>query len=102
QEVEHVEVAIAFRGLGPEFAGDLDDGLNAQAIDIDRVEAVAAALQGGHVFVALQLVHKLADVLRGVAEATEILAHALIELPGTLLAEYLVEIIHLLVEHAVG
>ncbi len=43
QEVEHVEVAVAFGGLRPEFAGDLDDGLHAQAVDIDRVEAVAAA-----------------------------------------------------------
>ena len=30
QEVEHVEVAVAFGGLRPEFAGDLHDGLYAQ------------------------------------------------------------------------
>ena len=36
QEVEHVEVAVAFGGLRPEFAGDLDDRLHAQAVDIDR------------------------------------------------------------------
>ena len=44
QEVEHVEVAVAFGGLRPEFAGDLDDRLHAQAVDFDGVEAVAAAL----------------------------------------------------------
>src|ERR1035441_1397816 len=49
------EVAVAFGGLRPEFAGDLDDGLDAQAIHIDGIEAVAAALQSGHVFVALQI-----------------------------------------------
>ncbi len=36
QEVEHVEVAVAFGGLRPEFAGDLDDRLHAQAVDFDR------------------------------------------------------------------
>ncbi len=102
QEVEHVEVAVAFGGLRPEFAGNLDDGFDTQAIDIDRVEAVAAALQGGHVFVALQLIHEFADVLRGVAEAAQVFAHALIELPGAFLAEHLVEVVHLLVEHTVG
>ena len=36
QEVEHVEVAVALGGLRPEFAGDLDDRLDAQAVDFDR------------------------------------------------------------------
>src|ERR1035437_9664966 len=102
QEAEHVEVAVAFGGLRPELAGDLDDGLDAQAIDIDVVKAVAAALQSGHVFVALQLVDKFADVFRGVAEAAEVFAHAFVELPGAFLAEHLMEVIHALVEDAVG
>ena len=58
------------------------------------VEAVAAALQRGHVLVALQLVDELADVLGGVAEAAQVLAHAFVELPGPLLAEHLVEVVH--------
>ncbi len=41
EELEHIEVAVALGGLGPEFAGDLDDGLDAEAVDFDLVEAVA-------------------------------------------------------------
>ncbi len=66
QELEHVEVAVALGGLRPELAGDLDDGLDAQAVDLDRVERVAAAVQRRDVIVALKLVHELADVFRGV------------------------------------
>ena len=102
QEVEHVEVAVAFGGLRPEFAGDLDDRFHAQAVDIDAVEVVAAVLQRGHILVALELLHELTDILRGIAEAAQVLTHALIELPRTLLAEDLVEVIHLLVEDLIG
>ena len=35
QEGEHVEVAVAFGGLRPEFAGDLHDRLHAEAIHLD-------------------------------------------------------------------
>ena len=76
QEVEHVEVAVALGGLRPEFAGDLDDGLHAQAVDLDRVEPVAAALQRRNVIVALELVDELADVFGGVGEAAQVLRHA--------------------------
>ena len=34
QEGEHVEVAVALGGLRPEFAGDLDDGLHAEAVHL--------------------------------------------------------------------
>ena len=102
QEVEHVEVAVALGGLRPEFAGDLDDRLHAQAVDIDAVELVAALGQRAGILIALELVDELADVLGGVGEAAQVLAHALVELPRPLLAEDLVEVIHAFVEHAVG
>jgi hypothetical protein len=76
QEVEHVEIAVAFGGLRPEFAGDLDDGLHAQAVDFDLVERVAAAVQRRDIIVALQLVDELADILGGVLEAAQVFRQA--------------------------
>ena len=45
EELEHPEVAVALGGLRPELAGDLDDRLHAQAIDLDGVEPLAAACE---------------------------------------------------------
>ena len=42
EEGEHVEVAVAFGRLGPEFAGDLDDGLDAGAVHFNRVQHLPA------------------------------------------------------------
>ena len=68
QEAEHVEVAVALGGLRPEFAGDLDDGLHAGAVDGDRGKAVAHFAQRGHHVVAEKLVQELAQVFRGARE----------------------------------
>src|SRR4051812_29639742 len=63
QELEHIEVTIAFGGLRPELAGDLDDRLYAEAIHLDRVVTIADVVQGFHVVVADELVDELAEVL---------------------------------------
>src|SRR5215472_16264360 len=102
QEVEHVDVAVALGGLRPEFAGDLDDRLHAQAVDVDTVESVAHLFERGDVLIALELVDELADVFRGVAEAAQVPGHAGFELPRLFLAENLVQVVHASVEHAVG
>ncbi len=59
-------------------------------------------MQGGHVFVALELVHEFADVFGGVGEAAQVLRHAFVELPRALLAEDFVHVVHGFVEDAVG
>src|SRR6516162_9030646 len=46
QKFKHVEVAVAFRELGPEFSGDFDHGFDTRAIHFDRVQLVARRLQG--------------------------------------------------------
>ncbi len=70
QEGEHVEVAIAFGGLRPELAGDLDDRLHAQAVDLDGVDAVAAGMQRIDVFLAIEIV---SDLAQGAADARDFL-----------------------------
>ena len=102
QEVEHVEVAVALGGLRPELAGDLHDGFHAQPVDIHFIEPVAAALQRPHVIVTLKLVDELADVLRRIGEAAQVFAEPVFEFPRPLLAEHLVQVVHGLVEDAVG
>ena len=59
QELEHVEVAVAFGGLRPELADDLDHRLHAQAIDLDRGQLLAHRGQGFLVGIAVKL---LADL----------------------------------------
>src|SRR5262249_37366600 len=65
EEGEHVEVTVALRGLRPELAGDLDDGLHARAVDLDLVETATDLLEGLYVLVAQELREELADVLGG-------------------------------------
>ena len=45
QECKHVEVAVAFGGLRPEFADDLYHGLNPQAIDFNGRKMVVYRLE---------------------------------------------------------
>ncbi len=45
QEVEHVEVAVAFGDLRPEFAGDLHYRLDLGAIHFDRFILLASSFQ---------------------------------------------------------
>ena len=46
EEPEHVEVAVALGGLGPELAGDLDDRLGLQAVELDLVHAAGDLFEG--------------------------------------------------------
>ena len=68
QELEHVEVPVALGGLGPEFAGDLYQGLYAGAVHRDGVKAVAHLVERRGVVVAIELVQEFAKVFRRACE----------------------------------
>ena len=59
QKLEHVEVAVAFGGLRPELADDLDHRLHPQAIDLDGGQLLAHRGEGFLVRIAVKL---LADL----------------------------------------
>ena len=63
EEAEHVEVAVALGGLGPELAGHLDDRLGLETIDLDLVEARRDLAQRLEVVVRGQLVQELDRLL---------------------------------------
>src|SRR6266496_529416 len=87
EEHEHVEVAIALGGLGPEFPCNLDDRLHSQTVYFNPVEQIAAALERGYVILAFELAHEFADVFRGVFESAEITRETAPHPPGLLFAE---------------
>jgi hypothetical protein len=104
EEAEHVEVAVALGGLGPEFAGDLDDGLHAGAVDGDGLEAVAHLAQGGHQLITEDLVQEFAEIFGGAGEAraAKDLGGLAVEGPGLLAAHHFVQQLHGLFQDAVG
>src|SRR5215470_5761769 len=52
QEFKHVEVAVAFGELGPEFPGDFDHRFDTSAVHFDGVQFVAGRLQGIEIILA--------------------------------------------------
>src|SRR4051794_16329369 len=65
EETEHVEVAVSFGRLRPEFAGDLNDWTHAQAIDGNGVELIPNFVERGYVGVGIELVEELAGIFNG-------------------------------------
>ena len=106
EEAEHVEVAVALGGLRPEFAGDLDDGLHAGAVDAEwrrsgRALRRRAAMRSSP----KSWLQEFAQVFRGAGEARlaeELGASLPSQRPGLLAAHHFVQHFHGLFEHAVG
>ena len=67
EKLEHVEIAVAFGGLRPEFAGDLHHRLHAGAVHFHRVQLLAAFLQRVEVDIAIEVLANLPQRVEGVA-----------------------------------
>ena len=104
QEGEHVEVAVAFGGLRPEFAGDLHDWLHAEAIDLDLIEAVADVVKRDHVVVRRELVQELAEILDRSLHRNLVrdFAELLLNRPRRLLLQHFVHVVDSFVENRIG
>src|SRR5579863_1214189 len=104
QELEHIEVPVTLRGLRPELAGNLDDGLDPRAVDLNRVEARRDFLERRRVIVTVELIDELADQGGGAGQRLALadergeLAFERIRL---LAPHHLVQQVHALVEDAV-
>ena len=104
QELEHVEIAVAFRRLRPEFTCNLYGGLHAGTIHRNGVEALAHFVQCRRVVIAIELVEKLADQSRrarkrGLADELAELAFQGVRLFAP---HHFLEQVHALIEHPVG
>src|SRR5262249_13852901 len=65
QKAEHIEIAIAFRRLRPEFAGYFYRRFDARAIYLDLAESFGDGFQRIRILSAIKLIQELADVLGG-------------------------------------
>src|SRR5581483_6068710 len=65
QELEHVEVAVAFGDLRPELADDLHYRLHLQAVDFDGVQLFADRSHGVFIGIAVKLLAQLEQRIHG-------------------------------------
>ncbi|MBI4263801.1 MAG: hypothetical protein HY657_05470 [Acidobacteria bacterium] len=104
EEAEHPEVAVALGGLRPELPGDLHHRLHAQAVDLNRADALARRLERLDRLRAVQVVVDLAERVERVAERP-----ALAQPPWRALLDFVLlsithracEVVHHFVHHAV-
>ena len=66
QEIEHVEVAVAFGDLRPELAGDLHQRLHPRAIHLDGVHLFAGSVQSVQIVLAPHVLVPLAEHVESV------------------------------------
>src|SRR5450759_4436447 len=71
QKPEHLEIAVAFSGLSPELAGNLDDRLHPQTIDLYGVEKAGSVAQRGRVVIVAKLGYELSCVFGSAGGLTE-------------------------------
>ncbi len=111
QELEHVEVAVAFGGLRPELADDLDHRFHPQAIDLDGGQLFAHRVQGFLVRIAVKLLANLGqrvdpDLPLLALVGADLLRHPLrqvfVVFERLALAQHGAKRVHRLVEDAVG
>src|SRR5262245_42358069 len=104
EEAEHVEVAVAFGSLREELARHFDDGLHAQAVDLDLGEPLAGGLERVGVFPAEELIEEFAYVLGGVAyrQILQEAAHLAFERKLAVVLEDVLQVIHALFHHGVS
>jgi hypothetical protein len=109
QELEHVEVAVAFGGLRPELAGDLYQRLHARAVDLNRVHLFPRRSEGVQIILAPHVLVPLSEDVEGVAKnlialdlGLEPIGRALFDLEGLAIFEVLAQVVDHLVKHAIG
>ena len=68
QEIEHVEIAIAFGDLRPEFARDLHHRLHLGAVHLDAIHLVASGSQSAEIILSPHMLVPLAEDVKGVSQ----------------------------------
>ena len=109
KEFEHVEVAVAFGDLRPEFARDLHHRLHLGAIHFDGVHLFARRSQCIQIVLAPHMFVHLAEHVKGVAQnlvALELglgpVGGALFDLERVAISQVVAKAVHRLAEHAIG
>src|SRR5437773_10279731 len=68
EEVEHVEVAVAFGNLGPEFAGDFHRRFHPRAVHFNRIQSFARSSKGLEIIFAPHVLVPLAKYVESIAK----------------------------------